>query len=243
MKKTAKAAKPIARSRKVATPAKGPTRKPKAAKPTGKGNNHTKAKELGLDLSAKPIAGSKPVVVTMEIDPSLVNTEEAQLGRPSVLTPDLGSRVCTLYAAGDSLQFIEGLDGMPTERTVYRWLAAPNAGANGALYEAFRLTFARAKTLRSHTRLGKIEAVLTRVAATREQISSGQVEPIHHAAARVVIDGQSALMALENRTDYGKHITVAGDPKAPLVQRKRFDLSEEELLAIAAGRQVDNADE
>lgn len=210
----------------------------KRAKGKGKPNVHTKAKATGLDTSAKDQAAVIPPIV-MEIDPQVLASLEER-GRPTQLTPELGSRVCTAFARGDTLEEIGNMEGMPGERTIWTWLAAGSGGPNGPLYDAFRHSFTRAKELRAHTRAGKIESYIRRATPTKAERDAGTVDPLDANAARFAVDAQRVLMEIENRAAYGKQVTIKGDPKAPLELRTRHDYSDEELLEIAAGKTIDN---
>ncbi len=48
--------------------------------------------------------------------------ERGQIGRPSKYTESLAQEICERIAAGESLRLIALDEGMPDERTVYRWL-------------------------------------------------------------------------------------------------------------------------
>lgn len=210
-----------------------PAARPKKGPGSGKPNHHTKAKALGLDLSAKPAKPESIPPVVMEIDPDLVLALQSR-GAPTKLTPELGTRVVTCYARGDTMEELSKHEGMPEWRTIYTWLASPSSGVNGPLYDAFRQAFTRARELRAHTRLGKIEEALRRSSSTKAERDAG-LDPLDPQAARVLIDGQRILMELENRGVYGKQLTVKGDKDNPLVVRSTKQLSRAELEAIARG--------
>jgi len=52
-----------------------------------------------------------------------------QVGRPSAYTPKLGRRICEYLMMKKSLVDICKMDGMPTDRTVIRWLSNPKMTA------------------------------------------------------------------------------------------------------------------
>jgi hypothetical protein len=58
------------------------------------------------------------------------------MGRPSTFTQEVADAICERIAAGESLRLIVLDEGMPDERTVYRWLDRD---------EAFRQQYARAR--------------------------------------------------------------------------------------------------
>jgi hypothetical protein len=223
--KTAK--KPAPKKRAAAKPIK-----PKKGPGSGKPNFHARAKAHGADLSAKPKDPETVPPVIMEIDPDVVAAMSH--GRPTKLTPDLGSRICTLYARGEHMEEIASHEGMPDWSTIYAWLAAPSTGVNGKLYDAFRQTFTRARELRAHTRLGKIEEYIRRTTSTKAQRDAG-LDALDPTAARVGMEGQRILMELENRGAYGKQLTLKGDKDNPLELRTAKQLTREELMAIANG--------
>lgn len=61
---------------------------------------------------------------------------EQPTGRPSTYTPELADSICAALTDGKSMRQIEQLDGMPSARTVYRWLREN---------EAFRQQYAGAR--------------------------------------------------------------------------------------------------
>ena len=60
----------------------------------------------------------------------------ADVGRPSIYSPDLAAAICAELADGRSLRSVCRDEGMPDARTVFRWLAAN---------DEFRQQYARAK--------------------------------------------------------------------------------------------------
>jgi hypothetical protein len=206
--------------------------KPKRGKGSGKPNFHTRAKQHGVDISAK-----NPEVpeVRMEVDADLVAALEGARGRPVSLTAELGSRIVTCYARGDTMEELASHEGMPAWQTIYTWLATKGEGEKAKLYNAFREAFTRAKELRAHTRIGKIEELVRRTSTTKAQRDNGEVDAIDPTSARVAIEGHRILMELENRGAYGKQLTLKGDKDNPLQVRTAKELTREELLAIAQG--------
>ena len=235
MKTKAKIIKP-AKKPKIEKSVQKPAAKPKRGPGSGKPNIHMKAKAAGVDHRVPD--GLKPEKIEMLINPDLIEAMESGLGRPTNLTPDLGSRVCTLLAQRIPLSEICEMEGTPSERSIFRWLAAPGDGPNGALYEAFRQSFTRALELRAHTRVFAIEEINARMT------TPGHVKgPLDANTARVATDIQRVLMEVENRSRFGKHVTIGGDKKNPIEVRNSKALSDAELLAIASGAQIDNAED
>ncbi len=213
----------------------GTAKKPKKGPGSGKPNIHMKAKALGID--PKIPNGDKPTV-KMEIRADVLHPSETKIGRPTTLTPELGSRYCTLIAQRYSPEDIEKLDGMPTVKTLYRWLAHSYDGKEGPLFEAFNQAYTRARELRAATRLDEINKIYSRMADKNTE----KEDKLDANTGRVAVEIQRVLMELEDRAKYGRHVKVGFDPKNPLVvKRTAKDLSEEELLAIASGS-MDNPD-
>lgn len=214
-------------------PAPKPAPRKAAKKGKGKPNIHMKAKALGIDTAAPEVR--KPVV-EMLIDPDW--SHEPTGGAPTSLTPELGGRVCSLIAQRVPLQAIERLVGMPTEKTIYRWLAAAGGDApNGALYDAFRQSFTRAKELRAETRSEAIQFYIENM-TSRDIPAAERLDP---QTVRVAIEGQRVLMEIENRSKYGKQVKLVGDASQPIGVVQSHALSDADLLAIAHGG-LDQAD-
>ena len=63
-------------------------------------------------------------------------------GRPTDYSPEIAEEICSLVIESDyGLEQICGNDGLPSARTVFRWLAA---------HEDFRQQYARAKEAQGH---------------------------------------------------------------------------------------------
>lgn len=220
-----------ATKKRTAKPAKlhyAKANQPKRAKPKAKGKPtiHQRAKAAGIDTSV-PEARKPLIVIDHDWDPEADETP----GRPTMLTPELGGRVCSLIAQRVPLLAIEKLQGMPSERTIYRWLAADAEGERGKLYDAFRQAFTRARELRAETRAEAIEYYVHMMTdpdtPAAQRLDSGVV--------RVAIEAQRVLMEIENRARYGKQVKVVGDPRQPIGVVQSKALSDAELLAIATG--------
>jgi hypothetical protein len=63
------------------------------------------------------------------------------LGRPTSYTDDLAAFICAEIASGSKLKDICDAENMPSDRSVYRWLASN---------EVFCQQYARAQSDRSH---------------------------------------------------------------------------------------------
>lgn len=56
--------------------------------------------------------------------PSLPTPDAPKIGRPTLYSNELAARICAELAGGAKLTDICQADDMPTDRTVYRWLAS-----------------------------------------------------------------------------------------------------------------------
>lgn len=146
--------------------------------------------------------------------------EKPKAGRPSLFTPVLAERVCELIAEGNSLHSIEQQDGMPSLATIMRWL-----NKQGAEFDAFRANYARAREARADARFERIDKVV-------DDMRTGVIDPQQ---ARVEIDAIKWQAGKENSRRYGDAVTLKGDKDNPLQIAKPVDLSDADLLALAAG--------
>lgn len=144
----------------------------------------------------------------------------AKLGRPSKFTPELAERVCQLVMEGMGIERIGKEAGFPTARSIYRWL-----GHDGAEYDAFRQSYARATEIRAGARFEKLRELGDRVA-------EGRIDP---QAARAAADIEKWCLARESPKKYGDAMTLKGDKDNPLQVRKAPEFTDEELAALAAG--------
>jgi hypothetical protein len=204
--------------------------RPKKGPGSGKPNIHMKAKALAIDTTL-PV--TEEASVELYIDPEVVDELEIKLGRPTMLTPDLGIRVCTLIAQGNSLEAIEKLgDGLPCERTVYRWLAANKEGGNARLYAAFRHAFVRARELRADTRPEEVAKLLARL-TDPDTLPAMKIDA---QTARVAADIHAVLQKMEAPQVYDrKRLELTGKGGGPVVVKKSTELSDAELMLLAAG--------
>jgi len=141
-------------------------------------------------------------------------------GRPSKYTPVLAERICELITEGNSLASIEAMPDLPGSTTILRWL-----GNEGPEFEAFRALYARAREARADARFERIDQVLLDMRA----------KTIDAQQARVEIDAIKWQAGKENARRYGESVTLKGDKDNPFRVAKPQDLTEPELLALAAG--------
>lgn len=225
----------------IGKPGVKPGTRPTKGKGSGKPNYHQRAQALGID---RHLPDAPMPEIEFIIDPDLVEELEKCRGRPTVLTSELGSRICSLVAQRKSLMEIEEMgDGLPSEATVYRWLAAdPNrGGAKGKLYGSFQVAFARARELRAKTRSEAIhnyERKLTDMSIPAANRLDPQI-------VRVAVELQRVLMEVEDPMTYSRRLALQGGGKgAPpiVVAPGKLEMSREELEAIARGG-LDDQDE
>jgi hypothetical protein len=83
----------------------------------------------------------------MEPQTSSADKETRDVGRPSIFTDEVGLVICERLADGESLRTIGCDPEMPSQRTIYRWLAAN---------EEFRQQYARARETQADTLFDEI---------------------------------------------------------------------------------------
>lgn len=131
------------------------------------------------------------------------------MGAPSTFTPELGEAVCALIASGWSVRKVARTPGMPTERTIFRWLAAQDEPRqDGALgpFATFRDQYIRAREVRADARFERIDAVI-------HDMRCGRID---HNKARVEIDAIKWQTGKEAPKRYGEAVTLRGDADNPL---------------------------
>lgn len=122
------------------------------------------------------------------------------MARPSKFTPDLGERVCALIASGMSLEKVAEQDGMPSDRTILRWLAAKDPeGGTDRPYETFLQQYLRAREVRADARFERIDTV----------IEDMRTKKIDHNVARVQIDAIKWQTGIENAKRYSDKLRLA----------------------------------
>lgn len=134
------------------------------------------------------------------------------MARPSKYTPVLAERICELIAQGNSKRHIETLEGMPTRETIDNWLLR---------HEGFFSQYARACEIRTE---GYAEEVV--------DIADTEKDP---AIARNRMDARKWVACKLLPRKYGDAMTLRGDKDNPLRVAKPQDMSEADLLAVAAG--------
>ncbi|MEG0182009.1 MAG: hypothetical protein RR704_00935 [Stenotrophomonas sp.] len=129
-----------------------------------------------------------------------------------------------LIAQGDSVAKAAEADGMPDARTIFRWLATEDA--DGTLgFEAFRQQYVRAREIRADARFERLDEIMA-------MVEDKKLDP---AAARVMMDAIKWQAGKENAKRYGEAVTLKGDKDNPVEIHSPRQLSDADLLAIAAG--------
>lgn len=152
------------------------------------------------------------------------SSKPVKTGRPSSFNPETAERLCMLIAQGRSVLSACEEDGMPNEATVFRWLATDDPDGNLG-FEAFRKEYMRARELRADARFERLDEIM-------DEVRAGKLDP---SAARVMMDAIKWQTGKENAKRYGDAVTVKGDKDNPLQVRTAKELTDEELIAIAAG--------
>jgi hypothetical protein len=129
-----------------------------------------------------------------------------------------------LIAQGNSVAAACKEDGMPDQKTIFRWLATDDPeGKIG--FEAFRQQYMRARELRADSRFERLDEIM-------EEVREKKLDPT---AARVMMDAIKWQAGKENAKRYGESMTLKGDKDSPLEVRHVKQMTDEELLAVASG--------
>ncbi|HST44504.1 MAG TPA: hypothetical protein VLK29_04685 [Luteimonas sp.] len=146
------------------------------------------------------------------------------MARPSSFNAETAERLCMLIAQGHSVAAACKEDGMPDQKTIFRWLATDDPdGTIG--FEAFRQQYMRARELRADARFERLDEIM-------EEVREKKIDPT---AARVMMDAIKWQAGKENAKRYGESMTLKGDKDSPLEVRHVKQMSDEELLAVASG--------
>ena len=153
----------------------------------------------------------------------------AKPGRRPIYTPELGQAFCAEIAASRSLRDTCGKDGMPSERTVFRWLAEHEDFAR--LYQVARATACD----------GIVASILELADAEPAYIEESgkhggtvrRVDPGHVAHVRNQIDAKKWLLSKLKPQVYGDSVSLTGAAGAPLVPPPQpFTITEVAEIAI-----------
>lgn len=142
------------------------------------------------------------------------------MARPTIYSKTLALKACEKIAQGHSVKSMGKLKGLPGERTFLRWLTW-----DGPEFDELRQLYARAREMRADARFESMQTLA-------DEIKAKTVAPD---VGRVLMDIKKFQIVKENRSKYGDALTVQGNKDAPVVVEGRYELSREQLLAIAAG--------
>jgi hypothetical protein len=118
------------------------------------------------------------------------------MARPSEFTQRIADTICERLMESDyGLEHICGSDGLPTARTVYRWLAAN---------ETFRQQYARAKEIQGHVHA--------------ERGLKEALEATDASLGRLKWDARRWSASKLAPKQYGDKLAVGGDPDAPPIK-------------------------
>ena len=118
-------------------------------------------------------------------------------------TPELGEKICTTLAAGQSILVIARIEGMPPESTIRRWGRNPKWSS-----EEFVTEFARAREDNAHHHFDRMQEIEARL----------EQQDIDPHAARVLLDSIKWRLAKQLPRSYGDRtaLEVSGRVERPL---------------------------
>jgi hypothetical protein len=142
----------------------------------------------------------------------LYSPAESRMGRPPLYNEELGLKVCAMVAKGASLVQVTDVPGMPSYRTLMRWIDTD---------EQFRTEYDHAKRFRMECLVSEILEIADDVAADTE-LKGPQGEqvlmPVKGSVERskLQIKQRKWLMALESPSRFGNpEMPRAGRPQLP----------------------------
>lgn len=135
------------------------------------------------------------------------------MARPSIFTPDLAERICTLIAQGHSKRQIGEMDGLPSRGTIDEWLL---------IHEGFSSQYARACEIRAE---GHAEELV--------DIADNREIPADH--KRLMLDARkwSASKLLPKYSDRSE-VTHKGE-----ISVKPQEMTKEQIVARLAALQAE----
>lgn len=155
-------------------------------------------------------------------------TSKIKLGRPSTYTKLLGMKICDCISNGESLREICRRPGMPSWRTVYRWMESDEnfstriAQARARGYDAIA---AECLTI-ADTPMEGVE----KTTKDDGRIEEKRGDMLGH--RKLQIETRLKLLAKWDPKRYGDRLELAADV---MVKKSAADFSDAELLAIAMG--------
>lgn len=161
--------------------------------------------------------------------------DEAKLGRPSSFTDEMAERICSEMASGRSLRSVCRDKGMPSDRTVFRWLASN---------DAFCQQYARAMEARTNALAEDILDIAddnehdVRITDDgRELVNSDVI-----ARAKLRVDTRKWLMSKMAPKKYGEKLDMNVSGTLQTMPEEEIDARITQLLGKAgAGNSADGA--
>lgn len=117
-------------------------------------------------------------------------------GRPSEFTQEIADLICERIADGQSIRTICGavgadFDGIPSERTVYRWLAEKER-------DAFRQQYARAREAQADGEFDEARRIAQDATAENVQVARLQIDTIKWRASKLAPKKYGEKVELEH---------------------------------------------
>jgi len=127
--------------------------------------------------------------------------------------PEIGDKICELIAQGKSLLAICKAKGMPTQTTVFRWIAED---------KEFREKYARAREAQADALVEEILEIADD--GTNDWMASNDPENPgyrlngeHVQRSKLRVDSRKWFASKVAPKKYGEKLELASDPSAPLV--------------------------
>lgn len=139
------------------------------------------------------------------------------MARPSLYTPVIAERICSLIAQGNSLRAIAAMDGLPSVEAMRTWLLR---------HVEFAAQYTRAREAQAEHFADEIVSI-----ADREELDPQD--------RRVRIDARKWVAAKLLPKKYGDAMTLRGDKDNPLQFSTVKEMTEEQLLAVAQGESIE----
>jgi hypothetical protein len=157
------------------------------------------------------------------------------LGRPSGYDDDLAAEICVRLSNGEPLRRICMDEKMPSQATVYVWLAK---------HPTFQEMYTRAREDQADTLADEIQAIADETPETRPVLNK-QGEPIgielnsaYIQWQRNRVDARKWIAAKLKPRKYGDRITHAGDADNPVEVKADISIFDAMLKNLEAKRQL-----
>lgn len=164
----------------------------------------------------KKPAGKKPKPAKKAAPPA-AKPEKHPGGRPSTFTQQVADAICARIAIGEPVRHICLTEGMPEERTFYRWLLKS---------EEFRQQYAHAKEAQAERFAEELIEIADDASNDWMERLDKDAVPIgwmlnadHVQRSRLRVDARKWLMGKMKPKKYGDSTTLKGDEAAPIPVR------------------------